>query len=158
MADKIVVMRDGHIEQAGAPLEVYDRPNNLFVAGFIGSPAMNLVSGSVKRVNGGAAVVTEDGMSLPVGPNARAAEGAKVIYGIRPDHIELTGGQGALDVEVAVVEPTGAETLVVGKLGKSEIQAAFRERHAFKPGQRVPLMPMLDKIHLFDAGSGQRLG
>ena len=158
MADKIVVMRDGYIEQQGAPLEVYDRPNNLFVAGFIGSPAMNLVSGAVRRANGAAAVVTEDGLVLPVPANAPAKEGAKVVYGIRPDHIELTGGQGALDVEVAVVEPTGAETLVVGKYGKSDIQAAFRERHAFKPGQRVPLMPMLDKIHLFDAGSGQRLG
>jgi multiple sugar transport system ATP-binding protein len=158
MADKIVVMRDGHIEQSGAPLEVYDRPDNLFVAGFIGSPAMNLVEGSVKRANGGAQVVTADGKVLPIAPNAAAADGTKVIYGIRPDHITLANGGGALDVEVAVVEPTGAETLVVGKFGKTEIQAAFRERHTFKPGQRVPLMPMLDKIHLFDAGSGRRLG
>jgi multiple sugar transport system ATP-binding protein len=158
MADKIVVMRDGHIEQSGAPLDVYDRPDNLFVAGFIGSPAMNLVEGAVKRANGGAHVVTADGKTLPIAPGAAVAEGTKVIYGIRPDHITLANGGGALDVEVAVVEPTGAETLVVGKLGKTEIQAAFRERHTFKPGQRVPLMPMLDKIHLFDAGSGRRLG
>ncbi|MCC6468018.1 MAG: sn-glycerol-3-phosphate ABC transporter ATP-binding protein UgpC [Alphaproteobacteria bacterium] len=158
MADKIVVMRDGHIEQSGAPLEVYDRPNNLFVAGFIGSPAMNLVEGTVKRANGATQVVTADGVSLPAGANAVAAEGSKVIYGIRPDHIALANGGASLDVEVAVVEPTGAETLVVGKLGKTDIQAAFRERHAFKPGQRVPMTPMLDKVHLFDAGSGRRLG
>jgi len=157
MADKIVVMRDGKIEQSGAPLEVYDRPNNLFVAGFIGSPAMNLVKGAVQQSSGAARVVTSDGQSLPLGGAGGAPEGASVIYGIRPDHIELGSGNGALDIEVAVVEPTGAETLVVGKLGKTEIQAAFRERHSFKPGQRVPMMPMLDKVHLFDAESGQRL-
>ncbi|MCC7046543.1 MAG: ATP-binding cassette domain-containing protein, partial [Alphaproteobacteria bacterium] len=157
MADKIVVMRDGHIEQSGAPLEVYDRPDNLFVAGFIGSPAMNLVEGSVKRSGASASVITSDGKALPIAPGAAASDGTKVIYGIRPDHITLANGGGSLDVEVAVVEPTGAETLVVGKFGKTEIQAAFRERHAFRPGQRVPMMPVLDKVHLFDAGSGRRL-
>jgi len=157
MADKIVVMRDGHIEQAGAPLDVYDRPDNLFVAGFIGSPAMNLVQGSVRRDNGRAQVVTADGKALPLGPAGAAADGTSVIYGIRPDHLTLADASGALDVEVVVVEPTGAETLVVGRIGGCEIQAAFRERHAFRPGQHVPLMPMLDKVHLFDAGSGRRL-
>jgi multiple sugar transport system ATP-binding protein len=114
---------------------------------------MNLVKGAVDQ----ARVVTADGLSLPLGPAGGARDGANVIYGIRPDHITLGNGQGALDIEVAVVEPTGAETLVVGKLGKTEIQAAFRERHSFKPGQRVPMMPMLDKVHLFDAESGRRL-
>jgi multiple sugar transport system ATP-binding protein len=158
MADKIVVMRDGHIEQSGAPLDVYDRPDNLFVAGFIGSPAMNLVQGAIRRSGERAQVVTADGAALPLASAAAAPDGTKVVYGIRPDHLALANGSGALEIEVAVVEPTGAETLVVGKLGGAVIQAAFRERHSFKPGQRVPMMPMLDKVHLFDAGSGRRLG
>ena len=158
MADKIVVMRDGHIEQQGAPLEVYDNPQNLFVAGFIGSPAMSLISGTMRSKSGERRVETDDGVALPLPMKAPGTDGQRVIYGVRPDHLAVSNGAAnALNIEVSVVEPTGAETLVVGKLGKTEIQAAFRDRHAFKPGERVRMMPMLDKIHLFDAGSGRRL-
>ncbi|MBI3710304.1 MAG: sn-glycerol-3-phosphate ABC transporter ATP-binding protein UgpC [Proteobacteria bacterium] len=156
MADKIVVMRDGRIEQAGAPLDVYDHPNNLFVAGFIGSPAMNLIPGTVGS-QGSPSVLANGGINLPLPAGTGAREGTKVIYGVRPDHLELANGSGGLPADVVVVEPTGSETLVLCKLGESEIQVSFKERHAFKPGQRIALTPMRDKIHLFDAGSGQRL-
>src|SRR5881409_733620 len=109
MADKIVVMRDGVVEQIGDPLSLYDNPNNTFVAGFIGSPAMNMIPGTA-RVNGdGACVDFGDGATLPVPLGARAADGQGVLYGARPEHFLVTEGAG-LPAEVVVVEPTGADT------------------------------------------------
>src|SRR5437667_4785970 len=108
MADKIVVMRDGVVEQTGDPLSLYDRPNNIFVAGFIGSPAMNMVPGTA-RMNGGAAHVEFGaGVTLPLPHSARAADGQRVLYGIRPEHCMLS--DAGLPAEVVVVEPTGADT------------------------------------------------
>ncbi len=157
MADQIVVMREGHIEQRGAPLELYDRPVNTFVAGFIGSPAMNLIEGTVQVTNGQAKVVTGDGTTLPLAPGAGAPEGSHVHYGIRPEHWSLTDDGTGIPVDVNVVEPTGAEILVVCKLADREIQASFHERHDFAPGQRINLLPNLDVVHLFEREHGTRL-
>src|SRR3954469_3943924 len=88
MADRIVVMHDGVIEQIGTPLELYDRPNNLFVAQFIGSPAMNIVQGTLRRANGSSFVESADGIRWPLG-TARGTDGQTVTYGVRPDHLEL---------------------------------------------------------------------
>jgi ABC-type sugar transport system ATPase subunit len=85
MADKIVVMHDGIVEQIGTPLELYDNPANQFVAGFIGSPAMNFIKGTLKRSNGGAVVETPAGLSLPTHGNVAAADGQQVVYGVRPN-------------------------------------------------------------------------
>jgi multiple sugar transport system ATP-binding protein len=153
MADKIVVMQDGLVEQIGAPLELYDRPQNLFVASFIGSPAMNLIKGTAKA-NGGLAVVAE-GVDLPIAGKHEVANGQPVVYGIRPEHLELAAD--GFPATVAVVEPTGSETHVVLRLGESEIVALFRERHQFTPGQLVHLRPRIDQVHLFDGASGQRI-
>jgi multiple sugar transport system ATP-binding protein len=141
MADQIVVMRDGYIEQSGAPLELYDNPVNIFVAGFIGSPAMNLVQGTVRASNGRAGVVADDGTVLPLAPNAGAPEGTRVHYGMRPEHWSLADESDGVAVDVSVVEPTGAEILVVCKVAGTEIQASFYEHHDFKPGQRIHLRP-----------------
>jgi len=154
MADQIVVMHDGIVEQTGGPLELYDRPANRFVAGFIGSPAMNFIDG---RLEGG--VVTLAGaakVGTPAGTNGAARD---VVYGIRPEHLDLCaeGEAGGFDGEVIVVEPTGSETQVFVRLGAQEIVSVFRERHDFKPGQRVRLRPRADKAHLFDPQSGQRI-
>jgi len=157
MADQIVVMHEGRVEQIGEPLEVYDRPANLFVAGFIGSPAMNFIRGEVRRDNGAALVVTEDGTTLPLGSNDGVKDRSRVIYGIRPEHLMLTAEDDGLPAEVAVVEPTGSEILVFCRLAGMEVQAAFHERHGFKPGQRISLKPALHHVHLFDAASGRRL-
>ncbi len=157
MADKIVVMRDGNVEQSGAPLELYDHPVNVFVAGFIGSPAMNLIAGQVRSANGTARVVSEDGTELPLKPGDGASEGRRVLYGVRPEHWVLAGENDGIAAEVVVVEPTGSETLVVCKLAGDEIQAAFRERHAFQPGQPIRLKPTLDVVHLFDAEKETRI-
>jgi multiple sugar transport system ATP-binding protein len=152
MADKIVVMRDGLVEQQGAPLELYDRPANTFVAGFIGSPAMNLLAGTAR---GGRHVEFAGGASLPLPPNARADDGQPVLYGIRPEHC-APSSQG-LPVEVIVVEPTGADTQLYCKLDGKDFTAVVRDRTSVHPGERVMLEPDLAKTHLFDASTGRRL-
>jgi multiple sugar transport system ATP-binding protein len=154
MADKIVVMHEGLVEQIGAPLELYDRPSNLFVAGFIGSPAMNFLTGSLKS-NGRLEFVGPSLVRLPVAATPAAVEGRQVIYGIRPEHF-LIADDGA-EVEVQVVEPTGSELQVVAKLGEQDIIAVFRERHNFKPGDKIRLMPNPRLVHLFDVATGKRL-
>ncbi|EPX86412.1 carbohydrate ABC transporter ATP-binding protein, CUT1 family [Rubellimicrobium thermophilum DSM 16684] len=147
MADRIVVLREGHIAQAGAPLDLYDRPANIFVAGFIGSPAMNLIEGIGQ---GGA--VQAGGLRLPA---PGAPEGRSVIFGIRPEHLEI--GEGWFEATVRVVEPTGSETHLVADAGGQEIVVVSRDRLALRPGDRVPLRADPARAHLFDAATGQRL-
>jgi multiple sugar transport system ATP-binding protein len=156
MADKIVVMRDGIVEQTGSPLEVYDRPANQFVAGFIGSPAMNFIPGVYRHSSGDTRVEFPGGLSLRAPASATAQDGQPVVYGIRPEHIELAGDDG-VPTEVVVVEPTGAETQVFAKLAGVEISSVFRDRHAFRPGEIIRLRTDPVRAHLFDAGSGVRL-
>ena len=153
MADRIVIMNDGLVEQIGAPLEVYDTPGNRFVAGFIGSPAMNFLEGRVK--NGG--VEVEAGVSLPLPASHRFPDGRRVVYGVRPEHLSLGSDGTGVAIEVSVVEPTGSETLVVGRTGGHEIHAVFHERHTFAPGERIHLVPDLDNVHLFEPENGDRL-
>ncbi|HXI37663.1 MAG TPA: sn-glycerol-3-phosphate ABC transporter ATP-binding protein UgpC [Burkholderiales bacterium] len=128
MADKIVVMNAGKVEQIGSPLELYDNPANLFVAGFIGSPAMNF---------------------LPEKRNGR-----DVLLGVRPEHLEISG-DGGLAAEVVVVEPTGADTHIFCKVGGIDVTAVVRERHDFHPGKALRLKPRL--TYVFDPSSGARL-
>jgi multiple sugar transport system ATP-binding protein len=155
MADKIVVLRDGVIEQIGTPLELYDRPANTFVAGFIGSPAMNFLPGTFKR-DGGSVVEFEGGIRVPAPVNAPGQEGQRVLYGIRPEHFALAS-QGGLPGDIVVVEPTGADTQVFCRVAGQEIMAMFRDRVMSQPGERIALMPDLSKAHLFDEKSGARL-
>ncbi|TPK90823.1 MULTISPECIES: sn-glycerol-3-phosphate ABC transporter ATP-binding protein UgpC [unclassified Mesorhizobium] len=150
MADKIVVMRDGHIEQVGAPLDLFDRPANLFVAGFIGSPSMNLLKGVMRK--GGVDIA---GTMFPLVPNNVVEEGRGVVYGVRPEHLEIH--PDGVPAKISVVEPTGSETLVFLRFGEGEMVALFRERHDFRPGDTLKLRPRLDHIHLFDAETGTRL-
>lgn len=152
MADKIVVMRDGLVEQQGAPLELYDRPVNTFVAGFIGSPSMNMLPGTVRS---GGRVEFEGGATLPVPTQTRAEEGQPVLYGIRPEHCALASD--GLPAQVVVVEPTGADTQLYCKFGTQEINAVLRDRTSVTPGERIVLLPDLDRSHLFDASTGRRL-
>ena len=156
MADKIVVMRDGIVEQTGSPLEVYDRPVNQFVAGFIGSPAMNFLPGVLRHSNGQARVEFEGGASLPAPTGAQGQDGQKVVYGTRPEHIELDQHGDGVATEVVVVEPTGADTQVFSKLAGIELATVFRDRHDFRPGEMIRLRPDPARAHLFDAGTGVR--
>jgi multiple sugar transport system ATP-binding protein len=156
MAERIVLMRDGIVEQTGTPLDLYDTPVNIFVAGFIGSPAMNLVPG-VARVNGAAPAVEFDGgVRLPLPTSARANDGQPVLYGMRPEHCALSGG-GGLPAEVVVVEPTGADTQLFCRFNGQELTSLVRDRVSCKAGDQVALAPDVDRAHLFDAKSGVRL-
>ena len=157
MADRIVVLQLGVVEQVGAPLELYDRPVNLFVAGFIGSPAMNFIDATLRRADGSAVAVAADGTRLPVPPDVAGRDGQPIVYGIRPEHLEFVPAGQGLSVDVVVVEPTGAETLVVSRLAGTEIEAVFRERHRLNPGDRIGLAPQLGAVHVFDKATGQRL-
>ena len=154
MADRIVVMNAGIVEQVGTPLELYDNPANIFVAGFIGSPSMNLLKGKV-QINGKPSFLTDGGVTLPLAKAPRNADGQPAIYGIRPEHFSLA--KGTVKAEVSVIEPTGSETQVFAKIGGQKIVGVFRERIATKPGEILPLNPNPKTVHLFDAASGKRL-
>jgi multiple sugar transport system ATP-binding protein len=152
MADKIVVMNEGNVEQIGTPLELYDRPCNRFVAGFIGSPAMNFIIG---RIEGGA-FVAGGGISVPVNGAVKAPSGHDVALGVRPEHLVL--GDGGIRCEVIVVEPTGSEVQVNARAANGdEIVAVFRERHTFSPGETISLKAQAGTMHLFDGETGIRI-
>ncbi len=153
MADRIVVMNDGNVEQIGTPLDLYDSPDNLFVATFIGSPAMNLLNGSYKGK--GNCFLSEGGASLPLSGELQAEDGQKITIGVRPEHLEIST-QG-IETIVSVIEPTGTETLVFARHGEEELVAMFRDRHAFSTGETVTLVPREGTIHVFDPESGDRI-
>jgi multiple sugar transport system ATP-binding protein len=146
MADRIVVMRDGLIEQVGAPLDLYDAPANLFVAGFIGSPTMNFISGRILD----SMFRSANGIALPAPLADRDA-----VAGVRPDKVRI-GGEGA-PFEVLVVEPTGAETQIVLQSGDQQLVALVQGRPAVGPGQHVMVSLEAPAVHFFDAATGQRL-
>ncbi|MDB5574703.1 MAG: transporter related, partial [Tardiphaga sp.] len=161
MADKIVVMQDGIVEQMGTPLELYDHPDNKFVAGFIGSPAMNFLEGKLVMTgsNGSAShwVETANGAKLPIAIAPHASNGQGVTYGIRPEHLEFgTDGDG-IEAEIVVVEPTGSETQIVARIGIQDVIAIFRDRRAVAPGDKIYLKPRANAAHLFDRDTGKRL-
>src|SRR5204862_92023 len=139
MADRIAVMNDGRIEQLGKPLELYDRPTNLFVAQFIGSPAMNIFEGVARS-----GAVEALGVRWPA--NGRAADGQRVRYGIRPEHLEPAAS--GIPAEVIVVEPMGAETEIVAKVGDVSLTVMLRGRASAGPGDRIHLAPQASHAHL----------
>ncbi len=151
MADKIVVMHDGIVEQIGAPLDLYDRPANLFVAAFIGSPSMNLLNGKITP----AGFETEGGVVWPIGTHPPGSDGKAAVLGIRPEHIQLD--ENGLTAEVVVVEPMGSETQVVVRCGGQSLTCVFRERITAKPGELIGITPDINVTHLFDAGTGKSL-
>ncbi len=157
MADRIVVMNAGRVEQVGAPLELYDSPANLFVAGFLGSPSMNFIKGRFRRAGDGAHVLCDDGTVLPVPATSGATDDQQVVAGIRPEHLRLAGEGAGVAATVDVVEPTGANIELFVELAGERVCAVFRERHPFRPGEKIALGWELDKIHLFDASSGHRI-
>jgi multiple sugar transport system ATP-binding protein len=154
MADRIVVMNNGHVEQVGTPLELYDRPENIFVAGFIGSPSMNLLKGTI-RAGAKPCVELGGGATLPLGKTPQALDGQEVYYGVRPEHLQI--GKNGAAAHITVLEPMGSETQVFAKIGGQKIVALFRERLDSKPGETLKLMPDLSAIHLFDAETGKRI-
>jgi multiple sugar transport system ATP-binding protein len=147
MADKIVVLRDGLIEQVGSPLDLYDHPVNVFVAQFIGSPSMNMLPATIKNKR----VVFADGAVVDMPAAVNGTEGQSVLFGIRPEHIAFGGTQNTLSAKIHVIEPTGADTQVVCKFGDQELVIVARDRVNLNVDDVVRLQLDLTRAHLFDA-------
>jgi multiple sugar transport system ATP-binding protein len=171
LATKIAVLKEGVLQQVGTPFEIYNNPLNLFVADFMGSPSMNLISGKVSHSNGHATIMLERVDGAPIAlPPPRTADigelinGRSVIMGIRPEAItDLDGadrnsnGVTMVDARVDVVEPAGSDTFVVTRIGGKEVTARMRAETIVQPGQTIPFAFNLDKALLFDPESGARL-
>ena len=160
LADRIVIMRDGHIVQVGTPLDVFENPVNTFVATFIGSPPMNLLSGVVK----GDQLGLSDGTVIPLPPGVKLADGRRVQLGIRADNImpeghalPPTAHMAHVGMKVTLSEPLGTETVVYAQLAGSEIQAKMLNPRPLVPGEVLRFGIALDKCHLFDADTGLNL-
>jgi len=142
-------MNDGRVEQLGAPLELYDHPANLFVAQFIGSPAMNVFDGVFKNN-----AVEALGAKWPVAKSS-ASDGQAVKYGIRPEHLHVEAS--GIPAEVVVVEPMGAEAELVVKIGDASFTVVTHGRSSAKPGDRIFLRSESENAHVFDSVSGARI-
>ncbi|MBZ9962499.1 ABC transporter ATP-binding protein [Mesorhizobium sp. BR1-1-2] len=151
LADRIVVLNKGRIEQIGSPSELYENPANLFVASFIGSPEMNLIEG---RIDNGA-FVADQGLRLPLPAASRMGDRDGVVYGIRPQHVSVGGNHS--QARVQVVEPTGEAQELTLSAGGVDLVAEVRDQPPFKLDQEVGLEIMISKVHLFDARSGTRI-
>jgi multiple sugar transport system ATP-binding protein len=150
MADRVVVLNGGRVEQIGTPLELYDRPANQFVAGFIGSPSMNFLSGRITERGFETA-----GIVLPLPVSAAGFAGKQAVYGIRPEHFVLDAG--GVPAEIMLVEPLGSETQVTMKLGDSRVLGVFRERIGQAVGDSIMVSSTLNCVHLFSDENGDRL-
>ena len=157
MADRIVVLRDGRIEQIGSPLELYDSPANVFVAEFIGSPAMNMLPAKLSTDGGRRAAVINGGTKIELPPQLAGTDGQSILVGIRPEHLSVSDTANGLTGKVALVEPTGAQVQIIADVGGRSVTALLNERVLPSVGSDIALAPKLDAIHAFDAASGQRL-
>lgn len=157
MADRIVVMNAGVVEQIGSPLELYDKPANLFVAGFLGSPSMNFIEGKYLVDGGQACVETPDGTRLKAPVTENAKNGQTVVFGLRPEHVRLADPGEGVPMTVTVVEPTGASIEVFASLANELLCAVFHQRHPFNVGQQLTFDWEVDNAHVFDKDTGKRL-
>ncbi len=161
LADRVVVMKDGIIEQMADPITLYEQPANTFVAGFIGAPSMNFLPAQLEQGGDGLVVVLEDGSRLPV-PASRQERyarhaGQSVIFGIRPEHVsELTGeSQSVTSVLTDVVEPLGSHALLMGRIGATKFTAQVDAHLKLKPKDRCPIHLNMNSMHLFEKDSGK---
>jgi multiple sugar transport system ATP-binding protein len=157
MGHRIAILKDGDLQQVGTPLEVYEKPRNVFVATFIGTPPMNFLRA---RVDEGGTTAVAGELRLPLGQEQRG--GLEVLVGIRPENLVEKGRQARgetaiLPVEVEIVEPLGHEVLVHGRHGEGLVVAKVDPHHAPQVGDRLELQVELGAMHLFDAKTEQRL-
>jgi multiple sugar transport system ATP-binding protein len=155
LADRIVILRDGRVEQIGTPLDVFHAPANVFVAGFIGSPAMNLIPATVSRDGDGLAASWEGGPALKLRVPG-LVDGQAVVLGIRPEHL-LVAADGAVEGDVQVAEPLGTETLVFARFGGRELTAKCDGRMVPRAGERLRFALDLEHLHVFDRASERAL-
>ena len=163
MGHRIAVLKEGKLQQLGTPLEVYERPANIFVAQFIGSPPMNFLDATLDA-NG--TTLVGDGFTLPVPQSMRAVTagkgGRKIKVGIRPDHLlgpeqAARGETATLTPQVEIVEPLGNELIVHSRMGENSLVSKLPPQHTPEPGAKLPVVVELDALHLFDAETEQRL-
>jgi len=171
LATRIAVLKDGELQQVGTPHEVYNRPENLFVADFMGSPSMNLLEGRVSRSNGAASVVIEragiDPIAFPAPTSAnveKLSDGAKVIFGIRPEAVSDLESVNAksksvttFTSEVEIVEPAGSDTFVVTSIAGKEVTARMRSDSDIRVGENLVFALNLDMAVLFDPATTHRI-
>ena len=168
LADRIVLLRDGHIEQEGAPLDLFERPKTRFVAGFLGSPQMNFVGADLVRQDDRCAVRFGDGTQLLFPPsrssliNAAGADGRQVVFGVRPEHISPSragdrrrDGQFPLKAKVDLVQPTGSRLYIQFRLGSTEVTAELQAHDVEQPGSEVELLVDMDRTILIDPQTDQ---
>lgn len=164
MATRLVVMKDGVIQQVGAPKEVYEKPENVFVGGFIGSPAMNFLNG---KIEDGKFVTGKTSIAIPEGKMKTLREqgyvGKEIILGIRPEDIHdepvfIEASQGTkIHVKIDVSELTGAETMLYSSIEGQDFVARVDSRSDIKPGQTLDLAFDLNKAHFFDVTTESRI-
>lgn len=159
MGQMIVVLRDGRIEQAGTPLELYDRPANLFVAGFIGSPEINQLPGEIALNGNIAQLRLRDGSLLRLPDDLYVQDGQQVVYAIRPEQVNVVNQaqEDALGAVITAIENTGSDMQLFCNTGGGAFTSVFKQRLAVKEGEKVWLQPKLSGVHLFDATSGERI-
>jgi len=156
MGDQLVVLRDGHIEQKGGPLEIYSRPATAFVGGFIGSPAMNFLDGRIE--DGGRKLRVAETFSIVLpGAGLPQQEGRNLTVGIRPEHFKMNGNSALAELPVELVEPLGAQTLVEVLFGKKIVTVSLDGAIAIKSGDRIPLSVDPAQLHLFNLENETRL-
>jgi multiple sugar transport system ATP-binding protein len=163
MGQRVAVLKDGELKQVGTPMELYRRPATVFVAGFIGTPPMNLIAASIS--DDGTALAAS-AFNIPVPPALRAVTGnlagRRLVVGVRPENIlaarrEGGGGTAAVKVEVEIAEQLGSEVIVHGRVGDDVLLARFATVHHPSPGEKIDLFIELDALHLFDAKTGERI-
>ena len=159
MADKIVVLNEGHIEQVGSPDDLYDKPINSFVASFIGSPSMNLLSGTVVSQKGKKYFQSKNNSLFLLPENSNVKEGQKIIFGFRPEHVDINSStsEDAITVKVKVDQPTGSQSLVFVNLGEEELCFDVLKSYLLKPGKEFKMSPQLQHIHTFNLETGKRI-
>jgi ABC-type sugar transport system ATPase subunit len=159
LADRIVILDHGVIQQVGAPEEVYETPRTAFVAGFIGAPPMNLLQGRIEMRPEGPAAVIGGGIALPLEPGPGVAAGREAIAGVRPEHLTWVedGGPATISGKAEVVEPLGADTLVMLEIAGKELQVRLPPKKVRKAGDAVRLSVAAENVHLFDPATGVRL-
>jgi multiple sugar transport system ATP-binding protein len=157
LADRIVVLNQGRIEQHGTPLELYRTPANLFVAGFIGSPAMNILDGVVEGVDGRPSVRLQDGTSLRIAVDRRVKTGQSVTIGLRPENLNPTGNGSPLSGRTVLIEPTGAQTHVLFEVAGQQVTAVVDGEMTIRHGALLNVAVNPDQVYVFDRKSGLAL-
>lgn len=156
LGDRIVIMRDGFIQQAGRPLDLYDRPANAFVATFIGSPEMNLIDGELAR-EGDVLAMRSGNLNVELPAQAFLETEKDVTLGIRPEHIERGETPASVEMVVGLVEQIGAQTYVLGTIHGNKFRAVFARDDALKANDRISVTFPQQKLHLFSRESGKTL-